>query len=341
MVDRRTFLSVVAGLGAVTLIGCSEDETPRPRATSASPTPSSSQTREDVNPRVTGTVAGDLNVPWGIAFLSTGDALVAQRDAGSIVRVSPGGRVRNMGEVRGSRGGGEGGLQGLALDPDDDSVVFAFVTTDEDDRVVRIELDGDRLGDITPILTGIPSAGFHHGGRLQFGPEGHLFVATGEAGNPPESQKRGRSAARSSASTATATPSTATRSATAPGPTATATSRASPSTTRAGSGPVSSAPTGSTSSTSSRRAGTTAGRGSKGSPTTTTTSRPRSPGRRTSAHRPAWRSTGPRRSSPRCGASASGRFRSTAPTSASRARTSGASTDASARSWSRPTRASG
>jgi glucose/arabinose dehydrogenase len=192
MVDRRTFLSGVAGLGAATLIGCSEDEPPRPRRTSASPTPSPDRTSADeVNPRVAGTVAGDLNVPWGIAFLPTGDALVAQRDAGSIVRVSPGGRVRNLGEVRGSRGGGEGGLQGIALDPEDDSILFAFVTTDEDDRVVRIELDGDRLGDITPILTGIPVAGFHHGGRLLFDQEGHLFVATGEAGNPPESQKRG------------------------------------------------------------------------------------------------------------------------------------------------------
>lgn len=192
MVDRRTFLSGVAGLGAVTLIGCSEDKKSRPRAPSTSPTPSPSETSDDeVNPRVTGTIAGDLNVPWGIAFLPTGDALVAQRDAGSIVRVSPGGRVRTMGDVRGSVGGGEGGLQGLALDPDDDGVLFAFVTTADDDRVVRIELDGDRLGSINPILTGIPAGGFHHGGRLQFDREGHLFVATGEAGNPPESQKKG------------------------------------------------------------------------------------------------------------------------------------------------------
>ncbi len=192
MVDRRTFLSGVAGLGAVTLIGCSEDEPAQPGLSpSPSPTASPSRTSDDVNPRVTGTVAGDLNVPWGIAFLSTGDALVAQRDAGSIVRVSPGGRVRKLGDIRGSVGGGEGGLQGLALDPDDEGVLFAFVTTSQDDRVVRIEHDGDRLGSITPILTGIPEGGFHHGGRLQFDREGHLFVATGEAGNPPESQKRG------------------------------------------------------------------------------------------------------------------------------------------------------
>jgi len=192
MVDRRTFLSGVAGLGAVTLLGCSEDEKPTPGPSSASPSPLRTSV-DELNPRVAGTIADGLNVPWGIAFLPDGDALVAQRDAGSIVRVTADGKVTTMGDVRGSVGqpGGEGGLLGLALDPDDDTALYAFVTTTADDRVVRIELDGDRLGDITPILTGIPVGGFHHGGRLKFNREGHLFVATGEAGNPPESQKRG------------------------------------------------------------------------------------------------------------------------------------------------------
>ncbi len=191
MVDRRTFLSGVAGLGAVTLIGCSEDEPARP---GASPSPSPTRTSEgELNPQVADTVADGLNVPWGIAFLPNGDALVAQRDEGSIVRIATDGKVTTLGDVRGSVGspGGEGGLLGLALDPDDETSLYAFVTTSADDRVVRIQLDGDRLADISPILTGIPVGGRHHGGRLLFDREGHLFVATGEAGDPPESQKKG------------------------------------------------------------------------------------------------------------------------------------------------------
>ena len=193
MVDRRTFLSGVAGLGALALVGCSDEEEPRP-GLSPSSTPSPSGTTDgEINPRVAGTVADGLNVPWGIAFLPNGDALVAQRDEGSIVRVSADGTKTTLGEVRGSVGspGGEGGLLGLALDPDDERVLFAFVTTRSDDRVVRIELDGDRLGDITPILTDIPVGGRHHGGRLLFDGDGHLFVGTGEAGNPPLSQRKG------------------------------------------------------------------------------------------------------------------------------------------------------
>ncbi len=193
MVDRRTLLTGIAGLGAATLIGCSDDNEPRPgRSPSSSPSPTRT-TAGELNPHMAGTVAEDLNVPWGITFLPNGDALVAQRDEGSIVRITADGTVSTMGDVRGSVGtpGGEGGLLGLAIDPDDDAVLYAFVTTNDDDRVVRIELDGDRLGDIRPILTGIPVGGRHHGGRLLFDRDGHLFVATGEAGNPPESQKMG------------------------------------------------------------------------------------------------------------------------------------------------------
>jgi glucose/arabinose dehydrogenase len=190
MVHRRTLLTGLAGVGAVTLLGCGDDEPARP---GLSPSPSPSRTgRDELDPRVAGTVADGLNVPWGIAFRPDGDALVAQRDAGSIVRISTDGSVTTVGDVRGSVGqpGGEGGLLGLALDPDDESVLFAYMTTSADDRVVRIDLDGDRLGDIQPILTGIPVGGRHHGGRLLFDQDGHLFVATGEAGNPPEAQKK-------------------------------------------------------------------------------------------------------------------------------------------------------
>ena len=191
MVERRTVLAGFAGLGAVTLLGCSNDDPPRP---GLSPSPTSTRTADgELNPRVAGTIADGLNVPWGIVFLPNGDALVAQRDKGSIVRITKDGAVTTMGDVRGSVGqpGGEGGLLGLALDPDDDAVLFAYMTTTADDRVVRIQLDGDRLGDIKPILTGIPVGGRHHGGRLLFDRDGHLFVATGEAGNPPEAQKKG------------------------------------------------------------------------------------------------------------------------------------------------------
>jgi glucose/arabinose dehydrogenase len=191
MVSRRSFLSGTAALGAVALVGCSSDDEPEPRRTT--PATTSPSTAEAIDPKVTGTVATSLNVPWGIAFLPGGDALVAQRDAGTIVRVTPEGRVTPAGGVKGSVGtpGGEGGLLGLALDPDDANVLYAYVTTAADDRVVRGDISSGELTDVEPVLTGIPVGSRHHGGRMLFDSSGHLFVGTGEAGNPPEAQKKG------------------------------------------------------------------------------------------------------------------------------------------------------
>lgn len=143
-------------------------------------------------PKLAGTIATGLNVPWGIAFLSTGDALVSQRDDGSIVRISTSGQVTPVGSVSGSSGvaGGEGGLLGIALAPDDEDILYAYVTTSSDDRIVRMSIAGGSLGRSTPVLTGIPIGARHHGGRLLFAPDGALFVSTGDSGVADLAQDR-------------------------------------------------------------------------------------------------------------------------------------------------------
>jgi glucose/arabinose dehydrogenase len=187
--ERRHLLSGLAAIGAAALMGCSRDADRSAPAT----TPTSSGTAataatdapDDRVPRIVGTIATGLNVPWGIAFLAGGDALVSQRDKGTIERIAADGTVTRIGEVPGAQGrpGGEGGLLGLAVAPDDDGAVFAYVTTGTDDRVVRMDLSGDTLGRPETILAGIPVGSRHHGGRLAFDAEGSLFVSTGDAGN--------------------------------------------------------------------------------------------------------------------------------------------------------------
>jgi hypothetical protein len=175
-------------------------------------------------------------VPWGIVFLSSGDALVSERDSGRIVRISRGGRVRAIGEVAGAVGassGGEGGLMGIALAPGDEETLFAFVTTDSDDRIVRCSLAGGRVGRPRAILTGIASRTRHHGGRLLFD-----RAATRRTQRPPRTDAQLR--ARSCASAPTDVRRREIRTATASGATATATLRDSRSTAVAGSGQPSS-----------------------------------------------------------------------------------------------------
>jgi glucose/arabinose dehydrogenase len=114
-------------------------------------------------------------VPWGIAFLASGDALISERDTARIRKVTRRGRVTTLGEVSGvagPSGDAEGGLLGIALAPDDEETLFAFMSTQDDDRVVRLSLAGGKVGRPAPVLTGIPNSVRHHGGRLLFHPDG-------------------------------------------------------------------------------------------------------------------------------------------------------------------------
>jgi glucose/arabinose dehydrogenase len=133
---------------------------------------------------VIGTVADHLEVPWGIGFLPDGSALVNERDSGRVLHITDG-KVSTVGRVDQTRARGEAGLLGLAVSPtyDADHRVFVYTTTEDDNRVLRMTFDGSRLGRPTAILTGIPHGFVHDGGRLAFGPDGYLYVSTGETGN--------------------------------------------------------------------------------------------------------------------------------------------------------------
>ena len=198
--ERRTLLSGIAAVSAAALVGCSrsdDDPSPAPSTTTgpaATDAPTSAPTAVPTagTPTIAATIATGLNVPWGIAFLANGDALVSQRDEGTIVRIATDGTVTPLGEVPGASGrpGGEGGLLGIATPPGDESVLFAYVTTGSDDRIVRMSLSGDELGSPEEILTGIPIGSRHHGGRLLFDPSGALFVSTGDSGDGALAQDR-------------------------------------------------------------------------------------------------------------------------------------------------------
>jgi len=144
-------------------------------------------------PRVAGTVARGLQAPWGLAFLPDGSALVSERDTERILLVGADGDVRTVGRVRGVDGTAEGGLLGLAVSPDfaADRQVFAYFTAGNENVVARMTFDGQRLSNQRRILSGIPGGPIHNGGRLAFGPDGFLYVGTGEAGRTELSQRRG------------------------------------------------------------------------------------------------------------------------------------------------------
>jgi glucose/arabinose dehydrogenase len=133
------------------------------------------------------TLAANLEVPWSFAFLPGGDALVTERDSGRLLRVSRSGDVQEI-QTLPEGGSGEGGLLGVAVSPDyeDDRYIYAYYTTGVDNRVVRFHMGKSP----EPVLTGIPSNTYHDGGRIKFGPDGMLYVSTGDAGESGNSQDR-------------------------------------------------------------------------------------------------------------------------------------------------------
>lgn len=152
-----------------------------PSATSSAP---SSRTPDLGAPQV---VAQGIEVPWGLAFLPGGDALIGERDTGRVLRLAPGGAPRQVYDVPGVAASGEGGLLGIAVSPGfaRDNLVYAYYTGEQDNRIVRFRLGG---GEPEVIFDGIAKAGFHNGGRIAFGPDGMLYVGTGDAGDTQRSQ---------------------------------------------------------------------------------------------------------------------------------------------------------
>jgi glucose/arabinose dehydrogenase len=135
------------------------------------------------------TLVTDLSVPWGVAFLPDGTALVTERATRRLLSVTADGRVTEVGRIDEARPRGEGGLLGVAVAPtyDEDHWIYLYYTTDEDNRIARMRL-GERP---QPILAGIPAAGNHDGGRIAFGPDGMLYAGTGDAADRQRAQDRG------------------------------------------------------------------------------------------------------------------------------------------------------
>jgi glucose/arabinose dehydrogenase len=127
-------------------------------------------------------VASGLNVPTGLVVLADGSAIVGERETGRLVHVFPDrSPARELMTVPGVDTTGDGGLLGLALSPTypEDGLLYAYLSTATDNRVVRFPLGGTP----NPVLTGIPRGETGNGGALLFGPDGTLFVGTGDAGN--------------------------------------------------------------------------------------------------------------------------------------------------------------
>ncbi|MFD6549751.1 PQQ-dependent sugar dehydrogenase [Streptomyces sp. NPDC058398] len=212
MVQVRAVTVVLATTALLVTAGCSSGGRPGPAgpgtsAGTGSTAPQSSSapraTAEDTPPakgsvKVLRTVTEGLDTPWGLAPLAGGGLLVSSRDKGTITRIDEKtGRKTLLGEVPGVAPAGEGGLLGIALSPDyaSDHMIYAYLTTASDNRVVRMLYDerrpsGEQLGAPDTIFKGIPKGMIHNGGRIAFGPDRMLYAGAGETGDRGLAQDR-------------------------------------------------------------------------------------------------------------------------------------------------------
>ena len=165
------------------------------------------------------TVLSGRELIWDMAFLPDGTMFFTEKCRGLSVRL-PSGTVNGLLGMKDSKGyaetandlfcSGQAGMSGVAVDPEFNKNRFIYVysasnrTTPHNNRVLRFTVNGDltRVSNRTDIVTDIaykqnPSAhpfgdaGAHNGGRVRFGPDGFLYVTTGDTHNGavPQSPK--------------------------------------------------------------------------------------------------------------------------------------------------------
>ena len=140
------------------------------------------------------TVADNLKIPWELVFAPDGRIFFTERDGNlwvieneslELVATFPTSRMS------------EGGLLGLALDPEFEKNNFLYLYQTYFDfelhhnKVVRYTVNNNQLTDEQILIDKIPGALWHDGGRIKFGPDEKIYITTGDATNASLSQKIG------------------------------------------------------------------------------------------------------------------------------------------------------
>ncbi|HVZ67605.1 MAG TPA: PQQ-dependent sugar dehydrogenase [Patescibacteria group bacterium] len=139
----------------------------------------------------------NLAIPWAIAFLPDGNLLVTERP-GKLDLISKNGSSSTLLGNISVKAEGEGGLLGVAVSPNFSQnkniyLYYTFASSDSNNmlnRVVKYKLDNNKLAREKILVDNIPSGSNHDGGRIKFGPDGYLYITTGDGEQPSLAQSK-------------------------------------------------------------------------------------------------------------------------------------------------------
>jgi len=166
--------------------------------TNQSPAPNSPQVttereQNEINQLDWEVIAQNLTIPWDIAFTPNGGMFVTERPGNLLYKASSSPAFTQV-EVPASAHRGEGGLLGIALHPNfsENQFLYVYLTAKQEggliNRVDRFVFTEGELTEQEQVVANIPGAPYHDGGRIAFGPDGYLYIATGDATNKPSAQ---------------------------------------------------------------------------------------------------------------------------------------------------------
>jgi glucose/arabinose dehydrogenase len=169
------------------LFSCSKPQKQNTASTPKENTTKTSASNKEAVDYTIETYAENLTVPWAIAWTDNDRMLVNERSGK--IRIIQNGQLQDtpLLEVKDVSSNAEEGLMGLAIDPNYSSNKFIYISyayggSDKlSVKVVRYKDNGNSVSDEKVLIDKIQGTHLHAGCRIKFGPDGKLYITTGDA----------------------------------------------------------------------------------------------------------------------------------------------------------------